>query len=76
MGGSLVEWGFGEAECASITEKQRTQIIFLCYTGDPTRAQETQHKIKGFFGYYCGFLPLILVGEVTIRFYDIDMVFY
>ena len=76
MGGSLVEWGFGEAECASITEKQRTQIIFLCYTGCPTRAQDTQHKIKVFLAIIVVFLPLIPVGEITIISNDIDMVFY
>lgn len=45
--------------------------------------QDTQHvhrkpntRLRVFFGYYCGFLTLIPVGEVTIRFCDIDMVFY
>lgn len=38
-------------------------------TGHPTQDY-------GFFGYYCGFLPLIPVGEITIISNDIDMVFY
>ena len=69
MGGSLVEWGFGEAERASITEKQQTQIISPVFHRTPNTGLR-------FFGYYCGFFPLIPVGEVTIIFYDIDMVFY
>ena len=44
-------------------------------TGHPTRAQETQLKIKVFWLLLCVF-PLIPVGEVNIIFYDIDMVFY
>lgn len=47
----------------------------LCYTGNATRAQDTQHKINVFWLLLC-FFPLIPVGGVTIIFYDIDMVFY
>ena len=47
----------------------------LCYTGHPTRAQETQHKIK-VFGLLLWFFPLVPIGGVTMIFCDTDMVFY
>ena len=47
----------------------------LCYTGNPTRAQDT-HTRSRFLGYYCGFFPLVPIGGVTMIFCDTDMVFY
>ena len=68
MGVSLVEWGFWEAESASTTEKQQTQII------SPVLHRKPNTRLR-FLGYYCVFFSLIPVGGISMIFYDIDMVF-
>ena len=57
-------------------KKKANSNHFACAAQETLHVHRKPNSRLRFFGYYCVFFPLIPVGEVTIIFYDIDMVFY